>query len=92
MISANRNFVRPYQRIIEQDTEKRRKLKKEHLMSKSVIFLSFCDFSFLDQFQQYLQFNICETDDITLKLLRNRRPYIAQFVKLMTLQCSINRK
>ena len=57
-----------------------------------IIFLPFCKFSFLDQFQEYLQFNIYEIDDITLQLLRNQKPCISQFVRMMTLQCRINRK
>ena len=47
---------------------------------------------FFNQFQQYLKFNIWEIADITLQFLKNRKTYMAQFVKLNAILCSIIRK
>ena len=55
-------------------------------------FLTMLLFFFFDLFQLYLQFDIWEIDDITVQFLRNRKPCTARFVKVITLQCRINKK
>ena len=78
IICTHRILVRCYSIIIEQDSETCRKLKKEHLMCKLIIFLPFCYFPFFDQFQHL----------ITVKLM-TLHGNVAMFKISKTLHCTV---
>ena len=84
MICAHCILVRCYSIIIELELRHVENRNKEHLACKLIIFLSFYCFSFYNKSEQYLEFNTCEINDITLQFLRNRKPCIKKFVELIT--------
>ena len=92
MICAHCILVRCYSIIIELELRHVENRNKEHLACKLIIFLSFYCFSFYNKPEQYLEFNTCEINDITLQFLRNRKPCIKKFVELIKWKCIITRK